>query len=102
MSFLTYDFSLAPLLGDRNNHFTFSPSRGSPISNLILARPFDYEGGLDRVWDYKLEVFITDDNLLSDESRASALIQTGTMTVTVKVIPKPTTVAPTTVSLLKC
>ncbi|XP_054844803.1 cadherin-related family member 3 [Eublepharis macularius] len=82
--------------GNVNNHFAFSPSAGSGTSWLILLSPFDYEGGLDRVWEYRLEVLITDDNLLSVANRATTLIQTGTVTFTVKVIPNPTTVIPTT------
>ncbi|XP_062991085.1 cadherin-related family member 3 [Elgaria multicarinata webbii] len=82
--------------GNVNNHFAFSPSAGSNVSRLILASPFDYESGLDRIWEYRLLVFITDDNLLSGAGRATALIQTGTVTLTIKIIPNPTTVAPTT------
>ncbi|XP_077194262.1 cadherin-related family member 3 isoform X1 [Paroedura picta] len=82
--------------GNVNNHFTFSPSAGSNISRLILASPFDYEGGLDRVWEYRLKVYITDDNLISMAERSTALIQTGSVTLTIKVIPNPTTVVPTT------
>nr|XP_008109771.2 PREDICTED: cadherin-related family member 3 [Anolis carolinensis] len=82
--------------GNVNNHFTFSPSAGSNVSRLMLALPFDYEGGLDRIWDYRLLVFITDDNLLTTDDRATSNIQTGTVTLTIRVIPKPTTVIPTT------
>lgn len=82
--------------GNVNNHFTFSPSAGSGTSRLILVTPFDYERGLDRVWEYRLEVFITDDNLLSMANSSTALVQTGTVKLTIKVIPNPTTVVPTT------
>ncbi|XP_060100522.1 cadherin-related family member 3 [Heteronotia binoei] len=82
--------------GNVNNHFTFSPSAGSSISRLILVSPFDYERGLDRVWEYRLEVFITDDNLLSVTNGSTALVQTGTVTLTIQVIPNPTTMIPTT------
>nr|XP_056703305.1 cadherin-related family member 3 [Euleptes europaea] len=82
--------------GNVNNHFTFSPSAGSGTSRLILLTPFDYEGGLDRIWEYRLEVFITDDNLLSVADRSTARVQTGTVKLTIKVIPDPTTVVPTT------
>ncbi|KAH0616490.1 hypothetical protein JD844_027628 [Phrynosoma platyrhinos] len=82
--------------GNVNNHFTFSPSAGSNVSRLMLALPFDYEGSLDRVWDYRLLVLITDDNLLSASNRAAVIIQTGTVTLTIKVIPNPTTTIPTT------
>ncbi|XP_044279206.1 cadherin-related family member 3 [Varanus komodoensis] len=85
--------------GNVNNHFTFSPSAGSNISKLILASPFDFEGGLDSLWEYRLLVFVTDDNLLSSTSRTAALIQTGTVTLTIKIIPNPTTVVPTTLGI---
>ncbi|KAJ7329577.1 hypothetical protein JRQ81_015751 [Phrynocephalus forsythii] len=76
--------------GNVNNHFTFSPSAGSNVSRLLLAFPFDYEGGLDRIWEYRLLIFVTDDNLPTTN------IQTGTVTLTIQVIPNPTTVVPTT------
>uniref|UniRef100_A0A8C3F5U6 Cadherin-related family member 3 n=1 Tax=Chrysemys picta bellii TaxID=8478 RepID=A0A8C3F5U6_CHRPI len=83
--------------GNVNNHFTFSPSAGSNISQLILASRFDYDSGLDTIWDYRLHVYITDDNLLSSSNRATALIETGTVTLSIKVIPKLTTTTTTTV-----
>uniref|UniRef100_A0ABM5GL54 Cadherin-related family member 3 n=1 Tax=Pogona vitticeps TaxID=103695 RepID=A0ABM5GL54_9SAUR len=76
--------------GNINNHFTFSPSAGSNVSRLLLASPFDYEGGLDQIWEYRLLIFVTDNNLPTTN------IQTGTVTLTIKVIPNPTTVVPTT------
>lgn len=79
--------------GNVNNHFIFSPSAGSNVSRLLLASPFDYEGGLDRIWEYRLLIFVTDDNLPTTN------VQTGTVTLTIKIIPDPTTVVPTTVSL---
>ncbi|XP_039356090.1 cadherin-related family member 3-like [Mauremys reevesii] len=82
--------------GNVNNHFTFSPSAGSNISQLILASRFDYDSGLDTVWDYRLRVYITDDNLLSGSNRATALIETGTVTLSIRVIPNPTTTTTTT------
>ncbi|CAM5085723.1 unnamed protein product [Natator depressus] len=82
--------------GNVNNHFTFSPSAGSNISQLILASRFDYDSGLDRIWDYRLRVYITDDNLLSSSNRATALIETGTVILSIKVIPNPTTTITTT------
>nr|XP_042704860.1 cadherin-related family member 3 [Chrysemys picta bellii] len=82
--------------GNVNNHFTFSPSAGSNISQLILASRFDYDSGLDTIWDYRLHVYITDDNLLSSSNRATALIETGTVTLSIKVIPKLTTTTTTT------
>ncbi|KAM6437840.1 cadherin-related family member 3 [Liasis olivaceus] len=82
--------------GNVNNHFTFSPNAGSNISRLVFATPFDYETGLDRVWEYRLLVSVTDDNLLSSTERAAVHIRTGTVTLTIRVIPDPTTVIPTT------
>lgn len=84
-----------------NNHFTFSPVAGSNTSQLILASPFDYESGLDTKWIYRLRVYITDDNLLSAKNKATHLIKTGTVTLSIRVIPNPTTVTTTTVSSLK-
>ncbi|XP_033018304.1 cadherin-related family member 3 [Lacerta agilis] len=82
--------------GNVNNHFVFSPNAGSNVSRLILASPFDFESGLDKIWNYRLKVFITDDNLLSAEDRAAVRTETGTVTLTINIIPKPTTEAPTT------
>ncbi|NWI30583.1 CDHR3 protein, partial [Sula dactylatra] len=82
--------------GNVNNHFTFSPSAGSNTSRLILASRFDYESGLDTNWIYRLRVYITDDNLLSARDKATHLIKTGTVTLSIRVIPNPTTVIPTT------
>ncbi|XP_067420701.1 cadherin-related family member 3 [Emydura macquarii macquarii] len=82
--------------GNVNDHFTFSPSAGSNISQLILASGFDYDNGLDTIWDYRLRVYITDDNLLTSTNRATAPIETGTVTLSIKVIPKPTTTITTT------
>ncbi|XP_021035167.1 cadherin-related family member 3 [Mus caroli] len=76
--------------GNINNHFTFSPNAGSNITRLLLASRFDYSS-LDTVWDYQLLVHITDDNLLSGSTKAKALVETGTVTLSVKVIPHPTT-----------
>lgn len=84
-----------------NNHFTFSPSAGSNTSQLILASKFDYENGLDTNWIYRLRVYVTDDNLLSARDKTTHLIKTGTVTLSIKVIPNPTTVITTTVSSLK-
>ncbi|NXI69334.1 CDHR3 protein, partial [Anseranas semipalmata] len=82
--------------GNVNNHFTFSPSAGSNISRLILASRFDYQNGLDTNWIYKLRVYITDDNLLSGKDKATHLVKTGTVTLSIRVIPDPTTVIATT------
>ncbi|NXF98485.1 CDHR3 protein, partial [Eubucco bourcierii] len=84
--------------GNTNNHFTFSPSAGSNTSRLILASRFDYERGLDTKWIYRLRVYITDDNLLSARDKATHLIKTGTVTLSIRVIPNPTTVTTTTPS----
>ncbi|NXJ47665.1 CDHR3 protein, partial [Spizaetus tyrannus] len=82
--------------GNVNNHFTFSPSAGSNTSRLILASRFDYDSGLDTNWIYRLHVYITDDNLLSARDKTTDLIKTGTVTLTIRVIPNPTTVITTT------
>ncbi|KGL92078.1 Cadherin-related family member 3, partial [Charadrius vociferus] len=82
--------------GNVNNHFTFSPSAGSNMSRLILASRFDYDSGLDMNWIYKLHVYITDDNLLSARDKNTHLIKTGTVTLSIRVIPNPTTVIATT------
>ncbi|NXS75414.1 CDHR3 protein, partial [Pandion haliaetus] len=82
--------------GNVNNHFTFSPSAGSNTSRLILASRFDYDSGLDRNWIYRLHVYITDDNLLSARDKTTDLIKTGTVTLSIRVIPNPTTVITTT------
>ncbi|XP_028939774.1 cadherin-related family member 3-like, partial [Antrostomus carolinensis] len=84
--------------GNVNNHFTFSPSAGSNTSQLILASRFDYESGLDTNWIYILRVCITDDNLLSARDKTTHLIKTGTVTLSIRVIPNPTTVITTTPS----
>ncbi|CAN0086255.1 unnamed protein product [Bubo scandiacus] len=82
--------------GNMNNHFTFSPSAGSNTSRLILASRFDYESGLDKNWIYRLRVYITDDNLLPARDKITHLIKTGTVTLSIRVIPNPTTVITTT------
>ncbi|XP_017370925.1 cadherin-related family member 3 isoform X5 [Cebus imitator] len=81
--------------GNVNNHFTFSPNAGSNVTRLLLTSRFDYAGGLDKIWDYKLLVYVTDDNLLSGRKQAEALVETGTVTLSIKVIPHPTTVITT-------
>nr|XP_006042883.1 cadherin-related family member 3 isoform X3 [Bubalus bubalis] len=82
--------------GNINSHFTFSPNAGSNVTSLILATRFDYASGLDKIWNYKLLVYITDDNLLSGRKRAGALVETGTVTLSISVIPHPTTIITTT------
>ncbi|XP_075804277.1 cadherin-related family member 3 [Microtus pennsylvanicus] len=81
--------------GNVNSHFTLSPSAGSNITRLLLASPFDYAGGLDEIWDYRLLIYITDDNLLSGRTKAEALVETGTVTLSVKVTPHPTSIVTT-------
>lgn len=76
--------------GNINNHFALSPNAGSNVTRLLLAARFDYSS-LDTVWDYKLLVYVTDDNLLSGRTKAQALIETGTVTLSVKVVPPPAT-----------
>ncbi|NXJ08249.1 CDHR3 protein, partial [Odontophorus gujanensis] len=82
--------------GNVNNHFTFSPTAGSNTTRLILASPFDYESGLDTKWVYRLRVYITDDNLLPAKNKATHLVKTGTVTLSIRVIPNPTTFTTTT------
>ncbi|NWU41003.1 CDHR3 protein, partial [Hylia prasina] len=82
--------------GNENSHFIFSPSAGSNISHLILASRFDYESGLDTNWIYSLRVHITDDNLVSAMDKTTHLIKTGTVTLSIRVIPNPTTATTTT------
>ncbi|NXP17879.1 CDHR3 protein, partial [Scytalopus superciliaris] len=82
--------------GNENNHFTFSPSAGSNMSRLILASQFDYESGLDTSWIYSLRVYITDDNLLSVRDKSTHLVKTGVVTLSIRVIPNPTTTITTT------
>uniref|UniRef100_A0A8B9PDV4 Cadherin related family member 3 n=1 Tax=Apteryx owenii TaxID=8824 RepID=A0A8B9PDV4_APTOW len=77
--------------GNVNNHFTFSPSAGSNTSRLILASRFDYDSGFDTNWIYRLRVYITDDNLLSARDKTTDLIKTGTVTLSIRIIPNPTT-----------
>ncbi|KAM3833267.1 cadherin-related family member 3 [Vipera latastei] len=82
--------------GNANNHFDFSPKAGSNISRLVLINPFDYMSGMDTVWEYRLLVTITDDNLLTSSERTSVRVQNGNVKLTIRVIPEPTTVIPTT------
>ncbi|NWW27877.1 CDHR3 protein, partial [Falcunculus frontatus] len=81
--------------GNENSHFIFSPSAGSNTSRLILASRFDYENGLDTNWIYSLHVHITDDNLVSARDKTTHLIKTGTVTLSIRVIPNPTTATTT-------
>ncbi|XP_054420053.1 cadherin-related family member 3 isoform X1 [Pteronotus mesoamericanus] len=86
----SFRYSIGP--GNVNSHFTFSPNAGSNVTRLLLATHFDYTGGLDKIWDYRLLVYITDDNLLSGRKKAEALVETGTVTLSISVIPHPTTI----------
>ncbi|XP_077652844.1 cadherin-related family member 3 [Urocitellus parryii] len=90
----SFRYSIGP--GNINSHFTFSPNAGSNVTRLLLATSFDYEGGLDKIWDYTLLVYITDDNLLSGRRKAEALVETATVTLSIKVLPHPTTIITTT------
>ncbi|EFB24714.1 hypothetical protein PANDA_001497, partial [Ailuropoda melanoleuca] len=90
----SFRYSMGP--GNINSHFTFSPNAGSNVTSLLLATRFDYAGGLDKIWDYKLLVYITDDNLLSGRKKAQAHVETGTVTLSIRVIPHPTTIVTTT------
>uniref|UniRef100_A0A2K6LVN8 Cadherin related family member 3 n=1 Tax=Rhinopithecus bieti TaxID=61621 RepID=A0A2K6LVN8_RHIBE len=76
----SFHYSTGP--GNINNHFTFSPNAGSNVAHLLLTSPFDYAGGLDTIWDYK--------------KKDEALVETGTVTLSIKVISHPTTVITTT------
>ncbi|GAB5568455.1 cadherin-related family member 3 [Prionailurus iriomotensis] len=87
--------------GNVNSHFTFSPSAGSNVTSLLLATRFDYASGLDKIWDYKLLVHITDGNLLSGRRKAKARVETGTVMLSISVIPDPTTIATTTSRVIR-
>ncbi|XP_078010551.1 cadherin-related family member 3 [Phascolarctos cinereus] len=82
--------------GNKNNHFTFSPNAGSNTTSLLLATPFDYSSGFDKAWDYKLLIYITDDNLLASRKKAEVFVQTGTVALHIQVVPQPTTIITTT------
>ncbi|XP_072340087.1 cadherin-related family member 3-like [Scyliorhinus torazame] len=71
--------------GNINNHFRFSPSAGSNITKLILALPFDYTHGVDKVTNYNLLVQITDDNLLAGSNQMK-VVQTGTVKINIRII----------------
>ncbi|XP_027430697.2 cadherin-related family member 3 isoform X4 [Zalophus californianus] len=90
----SFRYSMGP--GNINSHFTFSPNAGSNVTSLLLATRFDCASGLDKIWDYKLLVYITDDNLLSGRKKAQAHVETGTVTLSISVIPHPTTAVTTT------
>ncbi|KAG8142650.1 hypothetical protein E2320_005853, partial [Naja naja] len=70
--------------GNVNNHFDFSPKAGSNITKLVLINPFDYVSGVDKVWEYRLLVSITDDNLLPSSERTSVHVQNGIVKLTIR------------------
>ncbi|XP_053320896.1 cadherin-related family member 3 [Spea bombifrons] len=83
--------------GNINNHFAFTPTSGSNITNLVLAVPFDYSSGYDTTWNYNLRVYITDDNIISASGGSKGVVQTGTVSLNIKVyIPGLTTIKTTT------
>ncbi|XP_055506884.1 cadherin-related family member 3-like [Leucoraja erinacea] len=82
--------------GNINNHFRLSPNVGSNITKLILALPFDYTHGVDKVTEYNLVVQITDDNLFAG-SADRKVVQTGSVMINVRIIiPTPSTPETTT------
>ncbi|KAJ8381706.1 hypothetical protein SKAU_G00024840 [Synaphobranchus kaupii] len=80
-----------------NSHFVFSPLSGTNVTRLILKEPFDFSGGLDRVWRYRLTVLISDANLMAGEPQPRDEPQTGTVVIDIQVVdPDLTTTAITT------
>ncbi|XP_030072612.1 cadherin-related family member 3 [Microcaecilia unicolor] len=83
--------------GNINNQFTFSPNAGSNVTSLTLASPFGYRARSNTIWDYKLLVYITDDNLMAGAPKSNRVTQTGTVTLSIHVyIPGLTTQITTT------
>ncbi|KAM9311743.1 cadherin-related family member 3 [Gastrophryne carolinensis] len=83
--------------GNENNHFAFSPSAGSNVSRLVLANPFDYASGADKIWNYNMRVYITDGNLMSSSPQPKGVVQTGTVSLYINVyVPGLTTTTTTT------
>nr|XP_033813487.1 cadherin-related family member 3 isoform X2 [Geotrypetes seraphini] len=83
--------------GNIYNQFTFSPNAGSNVTSLILASPFGYLTGSKMIWDYKLLVYITDNNLMTSEPKFNRNTQTGTVTLNIHVyVPGLTTQITTT------
>ncbi|XP_038596829.1 cadherin-related family member 3 [Tachyglossus aculeatus] len=79
--------------GNVNNRFAFSPDAGSNVTSLLLASPFDpwlEPGGPGEPRAYRLLVRITDDNLLTGGKKAVTPVETGTVTLSIRVIPAPT------------
>ncbi|XP_061419086.1 cadherin-related family member 3-like [Lethenteron reissneri] len=83
---LRYDISS----GNINNHFGFSPTRGSNSPRLLLMRLFDYKGQVDTVQNFRLEVHVIDDN------KRNVSAQTGTAIILVTVVRTGTTARPLT------
>ncbi|CAM9439655.1 unnamed protein product [Lampetra planeri] len=83
---LRYDISS----GNINNHFGFSPTRGSNSPRLLLMRSFDYKGQVDTVQNFRLEVHVIDDN------KRNVSAQTGTAIILVTVVRTGTTARPLT------
>ncbi|KAI1888422.1 hypothetical protein AGOR_G00184980 [Albula goreensis] len=80
-----------------NSHFVFSPMAGTNVTRLILKEPFDYSSGLDRVWEYRLIVLISDANLMVGGPDPRDQPQTGTVVINIKVVdPDLTTIITTT------
>ncbi|XP_036374353.1 cadherin-related family member 3-like [Megalops cyprinoides] len=77
-----------------NNHFVFSPLSGTNVTRLFLKEPFDYSGGLDKVWKYRLVVLITDANLMAGEPQPRGQVQTGTVVINIQVVDPETTTTP--------
>ncbi|XP_067091023.1 cadherin-related family member 3-like [Osmerus mordax] len=75
-----------------NNHFVFSHASGTNVTRLLLREPFDFESGLDQVWQYSLTVLVSDGNL-----RDRGSTQTGTIIINIAVVdPDLTTIITTT------
>ncbi|XP_035283035.1 cadherin-related family member 3-like [Anguilla anguilla] len=80
-----------------NGHFVFSPAAGTNVTRLILKEPFDFSGGRDTVWKYRLTVLVSDANLMAGEPPPRDQPQTGTVVINVQVFdPDLTTTITTT------
>ncbi|XP_051784926.1 cadherin-related family member 3-like [Erpetoichthys calabaricus] len=82
--------------GNVNNHFSLSPAAGTNKTNLVLVEPFVYSEGLDKIWKYRLIVYIMDDNLLAGVPGPKGLVQTGSVTITLDVYNPHSTTTPST------
>lgn len=88
-----------PFLGNRNNHFSFDPARGSSTPELIVKTPFHLEAGAKSRQRYHLVVNIIDDNLYNITGTKA---RTGTVLIDVHVLranPTPAPVSPAYASL---